>query len=187
MNLHAVTLLVDGCHVDIGMELLVSQREDVGLTSLRLYAQVEVASIVPAADVHAGYFLPLLVFRESGTLVVAVDVVAHVGHQGIVHVAGIVPDAVLLRYPHVAHLNRQEILDDGLPHAAFVDVVGYAEHARLSLTVAHFVETRLGDVAEVGRAVTVAQEIAPDAWFDGADDVLAVGIDTEQFDAVFTM
>ena len=173
-------LVVDGRRVDIGLELFVGKCEDIGFTSLRLYAEVEITGIVPASDVHAGHLCSFSIFRKARPLVVAVDVIAHMGHQGIVEVAGVVPDAVLLSNAHVTHLHRQEVFHHGLPYATIVDVVGDAEHARPLQSIVYLIETGFGDIGEIGNEIAIAQEAAPVGGFHTADDVFAIGIDAHE-------
>ena len=97
----------------------------------------------------------------------------------------VVPDAVFLGYPHVTHLHRQEVLDDGLPHAAVIHVVGNAEHLRTgSCPDAHVIEPGLGHVAEIGGIVFIAQEVTPEFRLDGAYDGLPLSIEATEIDAV---
>ena len=104
--------------------------------------------------------------------------------------ASIVPDAVLLRNSHVAHLNGQEIFDDRLPNTTLVDIICYAEYTRLCRGIAHLIETSLGDITQVGREITIAQEIAPHLGLDCTNNSLAVGIDAnhlQRLDAVVAL
>ena len=71
------------------------------------------------------------------------------------------PDAVLLVDAHVAHLDRQEVLEGRLPDVARVDVLIDAERARLHAAVAHHVRAGTLDGSEVEAQVLVAQEAAP--------------------------
>ena len=139
---------------------------------------------MPAADVYTRHLLALLIFTEIRPLVVAVDVVADTSHQRIVHVAGVMPDAVFLSYPHMAHLDGQEVLDDGLPDASVVDIIGNAEYARLVVAVAHLIEPGFRHVAEISREVAVAQELSPDLRRHLADNGFPIGIDADELNII---
>ena len=106
--------------------------------------------------------------------------ITHTGHERIVHVAGIVPDTILLSNSHVAHLHRQEILDDRLPYASVIDVVGNTEDAGETLAIAHLIEARLTDIAEVGCEIAIAQKTPPDGRRHGTDNAFAISSDTNQ-------
>ena len=105
-----------------------------------------------------------LEMRERGRpLGVAVEMVVVDGrHPRVVEVAGAVPDAVLLLHPHVAHLDRQEVLERGLPDAALVDVGADPERRRADAAVARPRTCRASSTgAEVELEVVVPQEPAP--------------------------
>ena len=53
-------------------------------------------------------------------------------HSSIVHVTHIVPHTILLVDTHVAHLDRQEVLDDWLPNTTVIDIGCNAEYWRLA-------------------------------------------------------
>ena len=175
-----MTVLIDGCHVDFWMELFVGQCQDICLASLRLYSQIEVAGIVPTTDVYTRHLLTFFKFTKTRTLIVTVDMIAYTGHQCIIHVAGIMPDAVLLCYSHVTHLNGQEILYYRLPDTTLIDIVGYTEHTRPTTAVAYLIKPGFRHVAEVGNEVAIAQELSPYLWCGCAYHLLAVGIDADQ-------
>jgi len=48
-------------------------------------------------------------------------------HASVVEMACTVPDSVLLLDSHVAHLDRQEVLEDWLPDAPLIDIGSNAE------------------------------------------------------------
>ena len=177
MDFNHPLVLVDGGDVDFWMEVLEGHREDVALVA-RGAAYVVVAGVVPSADVHTGDEVMGL---ERGLVVrglgVTVDVVALRGHLRIVHVAGVVPDLVLVGDPHVAHLVRQEVLHDRLPDAPVIDVGGDAENRGDAVAVADGVETFPLDVGEIDLQVVVAEEIAiPWHCWTVFNEVLAVGV-----------
>ena len=172
-----VLMLVDGRDVYIGMEILQGHREDVAFFACST-AHVVVAGVMPAADIDTGHALEGL----EGSLVVlrlgiSVDMVAGRSHQGIVHVAGVVPDFVFLRHAHMAHLVRKEILDDRLPHSPVVHVGGYAENRRTPVAVAYGIEAFLLNVREIDFQIIVAEEIAfPRLCRAVLDEMLAVSL-----------
>ena len=115
--------LVDRGVVEVGMKELPSEGQPVNRFDLRLNAQIVIAGIVPTAAIEAGDVLPGLEFcQRRRALHVAIEmVVIHRSHEGIVDMRQAVPDPVLVIYPHVGHLHRQEIFDRGLPDIALED------------------------------------------------------------------
>ena len=181
VDLYQVPRLVDGRHVNLRMEVLQRHRQDVTLGTRR-GADVVVAGVVPAAHVHAVHRLQRLVRRPVVLrLHVAVDVVARRRHQGVVQVAGVVPDLIFLHHLHVAHLHGQEVLDHRLPHAPVVDVRSDPEDGRRAVAVADTVEPLLPHVGEVGLQVLVAKEVPfPKHGGDALHEMLAVGVVAQQ-------
>ena len=110
-----------------------------------------------------GHRLAGRVLRERrGALEVAVEVVVvHRRHPRVVEVAGVVPHAVALVHPHVAHLDGQEGVDGRLPDVALVDVGPDPERVRPHVAVAHHVHAGRLDRREVEPQVVVAEEAPP--------------------------
>ena len=181
MDLNNALLLVDGGDINLGMEVLEGHREDVAFVAGGA-ADVVIAGIVPATDVHPGHELMGL---EGGLVVgglgVTIDVVALRSHLRVVHVAGVVPDLVLLGHTHVAHLIREEVLHDGLPDAAIIHVLGDAENRGAAVAVLDGVKGLLEDLGEIDLQVVVAEEIAlPGHCGEGFDGVFAVRVKAQE-------
>ena len=137
---------------------------------------------MPAADVDAGHRLQRLearaVVRRLG---IAVDVVARRRHQGVVHVAGVVPDTVFLHHLHMAHLHGQEVFDHRLPHAAVIHVGSDPEDGRRARAVAQPVEPLFADLGEIHLQVVVAQELTlPARGRERLHDAFAVSVVAHQ-------
>jgi len=67
----------------------------------------------------------------------------HRCHQGIIHVAEVVPNAVSFVYAHVAHLHRQKIFQCGLPNMAVVNVVVNFKRFGFVIAVNNLLNARL--------------------------------------------
>ena len=160
MDLDRTLMLVDGRSVDLRMEILKGHRQDIAFVAGGM-AHIVIAGIVPAADVDSRNDLEGL---EGGrvviTLYITVDMVAHRSHLGVVHVACIVPDLVLVRDPHVAHLVWQEVLHHRLPHSPVVYVRSYPKDRGTPVPVMHGIESFLLDIGEIHLEIVVAQESA---------------------------
>jgi hypothetical protein len=88
-------------------------------------------------------------------------------HARIVKMACAMPDTILLLDTHVAHLYRQEVVQNRLPYAALIDVSSYTEGLRGCVAVGDFVDAGFGNLCEVKLNIFVAQEISPGRGLSG--------------------
>jgi hypothetical protein len=118
-----VLRLVDGSVVVVEMERFISARKNSYLIGLRLDAKVIVAGIMPAAHIQSGNGFTRLIFcQRAWPLMVDVEMIAIDGsHPRVIQVTRTMPHAILFLHTHMAHLNRQKMLDYGLPHTALVN------------------------------------------------------------------
>ena len=75
--------------------------------------------------------------------------------------AGTVPDLVAVVHPHMAHLDRQEIFQRGLPDMPLEHVRPYLERRSPAPAVLHHVHARRGRGREIELEIVIAQETAP--------------------------
>ena len=155
--------LVNCSRVVVDAERLERRREYVTFARLRLDTQVEVAGVVPAADIQPGDVLTRLILRQRRFALRVVVYVREIkrSHARVVVMAETMPDAVLFIDTHMAHLHRQEIFEHRLPDPALVYVLGDAEYARLGVAVDYFVQSLVSDVRKVEFQICIAQEAAP--------------------------
>ena len=166
-------------------EGLAGEGEKMGRPGLGAAGEVVIGGVVPAAAVEAGHVLVRGERRlRLRALFVALDegqVEARRGLEGVVHVAGAVPDPAAVDDPDVAHLDGQERLQGRLPDVVAVDIGRDEEGGGLRLAEADDVGAGLADGGEVEDRVIVAQEASPtgDGPLERRDEAFR-GIDPEE-------
>ena len=85
----------------------------------------------------------------------------HRSHTGIIHMTKVMPDTVFFVYPHMTHLDRQEVLQFRLPDATFINVFGNTEYRRNGFTVTNLIQTFFPDRRKVETEIVVPQEFTP--------------------------
>ena len=166
-------------------EGLAGEGEQVGRPRLGAAGEVVIGGVVPAAAVEAGQVLVRGERRLGlGALLVAFDegqVEARRGLEGVVHVAGAVPDPAAVDDPDMAHLHGQERLQGRLPDIVAIDIGRDEEGGGLRLAEADDVGAGLADGGEVEDRVIVAQEASPagDGPVEHGDEAFR-GIDLEE-------
>ena len=164
MDFHCLRLLVDHGGIPFHVESFIRQGQQVSFAGLGFHAKVEIAGIMPAPAVQAGY---AFAGRKTGEgirpLAVTVEMVpVHRRHPRVIHMASSVPYPVFLIDPHVAHLNRQEVFKNRLPDTAVKQIGRDAENGGHRIATADLIKAGLGDIGEVKAQAAVAQEPAPD-------------------------
>lgn len=98
------------------MELFLNHYQRDGRPGNASGGQIEVAGIVPSTPIEAGNVLVGLESALDVTLLIAIHVyLVRWRLECIVKVAGSVPCPHAFLHLYVTHLNRQEILERGLP------------------------------------------------------------------------
>ena len=180
MNLYHAVFPIDGGYVDFGLKTFVSKRKIVTFVGLRLHTEVEIARIVPSANVHK--FRSIRHYaREIIHLVVTVEKVAFFCHKRIVEVTGIVPNLIFFVNPHVAHLHRQEILYNRLPHTTFVNIAVDFENHRLAVFVNNLVKSGLFDGRKIKGQVIISQIFTPHNRMLSKNRHFTIGSDFQEF------